>query len=140
LTVDDKANFKTSSARISTRQPLRSKTRSSRPFTLDTWTTLVPHPWALFCRVPLNLRHRPSLSLAFGTPVWCAFFVDHRDTDKKGAHELAACLKRRNVSCFAAHDAIEPDEDLQKEVERALQTMDAVRDRQRRLRLRRFGD
>jgi hypothetical protein len=68
------------------------------------------------------------------------FFVRHRGTDTKRAHELAACLKRRNVSCLVAHDAIEPDEDWQKEIERALQTMDAVRDRQRRLRLRRFGD
>jgi hypothetical protein len=107
---------------------------------LYTWTTLAPHPWALFCCVPLNLRRRPSLNPAFGTPVWCALFVGHRDTDKKVAYELAAYLKRRNVSCLVAHDTIEPDEDRQKEVERALQTMDAARDRQRRLRLRRFGD
>jgi hypothetical protein len=72
----------------------------------------------------------------FGAPFLLAIATPTR----KGAYELAAYLKRRNVSCLVAHDTIEPDEDRQKEVERALQTMDAARDRQRRLRLRRFGD
>jgi TIR domain len=59
-------------------------------------------------------------------PDMVRLFISHRDTDKKIAHDLAGQLKRRGVSCFVAHDTIEPDEDWQKEIERALQTMDAM--------------
>lgn len=79
--------------------------------------------------VSIRSSNAPVSSLAQSS-VWdtgmVRLFISHRDGDKKAAHELASHLKKRNVSCFVAHDAIEPDEDWQKEIERALQTMDAM--------------
>ena len=67
---------------------------------------------------------------AIGSSPWqpnsIRLFISHRDTDKKIAHSLAAALEKSGVSSFVAHDAIEPDEDWQREIERALQSMDAM--------------
>lgn len=77
-----------------------------------------------------SLRANHPASAIVQSSVWDAgmvrLFISHRDTDKKAAHELAAALKRRGISSFVAHDTIEPDEDWQKEIERALLTMDAM--------------
>jgi len=53
-------------------------------------------------------------------------FISHRDTSKRQAHELANDLKRFGISSFVAHDSIEPDEEWQKEIEKALQSMDVM--------------
>lgn len=53
-------------------------------------------------------------------------FISHRDTSKVLAHELAKALSGYGVSSFVAHDSIEPDEDWQKEIEKALQSMDVL--------------
>jgi hypothetical protein len=53
-------------------------------------------------------------------------FISHRDTSKQEAHKLADGLKRYGISSFVAHDSIEPDEEWQKEIEKALQSMDVM--------------
>lgn len=53
-------------------------------------------------------------------------FVSHRDTDKIAAHQLAEKLEKFGVSSFVAHDSIEPDEEWQREIEKALQSMDVM--------------
>ncbi len=59
-------------------------------------------------------------------PRYMRLFISHRDTVKKQVHELASQLSNHGISSFVAHDAIEPDEDWQGEIEKALQTMDAM--------------
>lgn len=53
-------------------------------------------------------------------------FISHRDTFKHEAHLLADLLLRYGISSFVAHDSIEPDEEWQKEIEKALQSMDVM--------------
>tara|TARA_R110001599_G_scaffold301338_1_gene506939 strand:+ start:1743 stop:2831 length:1089 start_codon:yes stop_codon:yes gene_type:complete len=53
-------------------------------------------------------------------------FISHRDTVKKEAHALADALVEFGVSSFVAHDSIEPDEDWQGEIEKALQSMNVM--------------
>ena len=53
-------------------------------------------------------------------------FISHRDSVKTQVHKLAADLGNYDISSFVAHDAIEPDEDWQKEIKLALQSMDAM--------------
>lgn len=53
-------------------------------------------------------------------------FISHRDTAKAIVQELAQCLEANGVSSFVAHEAIEPNEDWQKEIRAALQSMDAM--------------
>ncbi|MEM6899419.1 MAG: toll/interleukin-1 receptor domain-containing protein [Pseudomonadota bacterium] len=53
-------------------------------------------------------------------------FISHRDTSKAKAHQLAELMLEYGVSCFVAHDSIEPDEDWQNEIEKALQSMDVM--------------
>lgn len=53
-------------------------------------------------------------------------FISHRDIDKRRVHELASHLNEHGISLFVAHETIEPDEDWQREIRRALQSMDAM--------------
>lgn len=53
-------------------------------------------------------------------------FISHRDTAKNYVHQLAAELETHGVSSFVAHEDIEPDEDWQREIELALQSMDVM--------------
>lgn len=53
-------------------------------------------------------------------------FISHRDTHKADAHTLAEHLTKFGVSSFVAHDSIEPDEEWQGEIEKALQSMDVL--------------
>ncbi len=53
-------------------------------------------------------------------------FISHRDTAKVYAHDLSKRLGRMGFSCFVAHDSIEPDEEWQKEIEKAPQSMDVM--------------
>ena len=59
-------------------------------------------------------------------PASIRLFISHRDSAKKQVHELASKLLNHEISSFVAHDAIEPDEDWQEEIEKALKTMDAM--------------
>ena len=53
-------------------------------------------------------------------------FISHRDSVKAQVNELASSLRDYGISAFVAHDVIEPDEDWQKEIEIALQSMEAM--------------
>ena len=53
-------------------------------------------------------------------------FISHRDSVKAKVHDLAACLEEHGITSFVAHETIEPDEDWQREIRRALQSMDAM--------------
>ena len=53
-------------------------------------------------------------------------FISHRDSAKKEVYALAQKLNRYGISSFVAHDSIEPDEEWQKEIEKALQSMDVM--------------
>ena len=51
-------------------------------------------------------------------------FISHRDTYKVQAHNLGDALENYGISCFVAHDTIEPTASWQAEIEKALQTME----------------
>ncbi len=53
-------------------------------------------------------------------------FVSHRDYDKAYVHKLAQHLEKHGISSFVAHTSIEPDEQWQSEIEKALMSMDAM--------------
>ena len=53
-------------------------------------------------------------------------FISHRDGDKQAVHEVASYLREYGINSFVAHETIEPDEDWQREIRRALQSMDAM--------------
>lgn len=52
-------------------------------------------------------------------------FISHRDKHKHAAHALAEYLLPYGISCFVAHDDIEPTEEWRHEIEKALRSMDA---------------
>ena len=52
-------------------------------------------------------------------------FISHRDKHKHVAHSLAEYLLTYGISCFVAHDDIEPTEEWRHEIEKALRSMDA---------------
>lgn len=62
----------------------------------------------------------------FWKPGTVRLFLSHRDTWKEKAHALATALEDYGVSSFVAHDDIEPDNDWQREIERALRSMDIL--------------
>ena len=53
-------------------------------------------------------------------------FICHVSLDKEVAHLLKEELEKIQVSCFVAHDDIEPTRQWQDEIEEALRTMDAL--------------
>jgi hypothetical protein len=63
-------------------------------------------------------------SLSFWKPNQIRMFISHRDTFKGQAHALANELGEYGISCFVAHDTIEPTASWQSEIERALKTME----------------
>ncbi len=53
-------------------------------------------------------------------------FLSHKATHRKETSQLKTNLNRYGISCFVAHDDIEPTEEWQHEIERALQSMDVL--------------
>ncbi len=53
-------------------------------------------------------------------------FLSHRDSHKVLAHAIANALLPYGICCFVAHDAIEPDEEWQIEIEKGLRTMEIM--------------
>ena len=53
-------------------------------------------------------------------------FITHVATHKAIAHELKKQLEPFHVSCFVAHDDIEPTREWEDEIEEALRSMDAM--------------
>ncbi|MBU0719177.1 MAG: toll/interleukin-1 receptor domain-containing protein [Planctomycetes bacterium] len=59
-------------------------------------------------------------------PEWFRLFVGHKAEYKRGASALKDSLDYYGVSCFVAHEDIEPTKEWQDEIERALFSMDAL--------------
>jgi len=75
------------------------------------------------------LSGRPPINpdaLAFWKPGQIRLFISHRDNYKGQAQRLAVALEKFGISCFVAHDTIEPMEVWQHEIEKGLQTMDVM--------------
>ena len=52
-------------------------------------------------------------------------FISHKADYKKYVKYLSDVLSERNITCFVAHEDIEPTKEWQDEIEKALWTMDA---------------
>jgi hypothetical protein len=53
-------------------------------------------------------------------------FISHVSHQKEVAHGIKEALKNHHVSCFVAHDDIEPTRQWQDDIEEALRSMDAL--------------
>jgi hypothetical protein len=65
-------------------------------------------------------------ALSIWQPGLLRLFVSHRDEHKAEAKRLANALQTFGISCFVAHDTIEPMSTWQKEIEKGLQTMEVM--------------
>ena len=65
-------------------------------------------------------------ALPFWAPGELRLFISHRDTHKRAARDLADELKEYGISAFVAHDTIEPMSTWQREIEKGLETMEAM--------------
>jgi len=63
-------------------------------------------------------------SLSFWTPGHVRLFISHRDSYKREAKALGNALAEFGISCFVAHDTIEPMESWQHQIEKGLETME----------------
>jgi hypothetical protein len=68
---------------------------------------------------------RPE-SLSIWKPGLVRLFISHRDIHKRAARVLADELEGYGLSCFVAHDTIEPRSEWRKEILKGLQTMEAM--------------
>ncbi|MDE2404901.1 MAG: toll/interleukin-1 receptor domain-containing protein [Sphingomonadales bacterium] len=80
--------------------------RRARPFS--------PHP-------PVN----PD-AVEFWKPGHARVFISHRDLRKKEARELSDALEDYGISCFVAHDTIQPMSEWRAEIMKGLQTMEVM--------------
>jgi hypothetical protein len=65
-------------------------------------------------------------TLSFWKPDQIRLFVSHRDNYKRQAQALSRALEKFGISCFVAHDTIEPMESWQTEIEKGLETMEVM--------------
>ena len=76
---------------------------------------------------PLNSRpDRDADTLSIWRPDMIRLFISHRDSYKVHAHDLARSLESYGISSFVAHDAIQPMSIWQGEIEKGLETMEAM--------------
>jgi hypothetical protein len=68
---------------------------------------------------------RPE-SLSIWKPGLVRLFISHRDIHKRAARALADELEGYGLSCFVAHDTIEPRSEWRREILKGLQTMEAM--------------
>jgi hypothetical protein len=64
--------------------------------------------------------------LTFWTPGQFKLFLSHVSTSKQRAAALRQALSKFHISAFVAHETIDPGELWQREIEKALRTMDAL--------------
>jgi hypothetical protein len=64
--------------------------------------------------------------LTFWTPNHFKLFLSHVSTSKQRAAALRQALSKFHISAFVAHETIDPGELWQREIEKALRTMDAL--------------
>ena len=71
-------------------------------------------------------RVEPASETPFWLPGHYKLFISHLSIDKLRATNLAGVLKSFAISCFVAHEDIEPTKEWQVEIEKALFSMDAL--------------
>jgi hypothetical protein len=62
----------------------------------------------------------------FWVPYHFKLFISHLGKDKTRAQKLSSTLRSFGISCFVAHEDIEPTEEWQSEIDKALFSMDAL--------------
>lgn len=72
-----------------------------------------------------TFRHTHS-SPQFWEPYYFKLFISHLGEDKLSAKYLSKKLRSFGISCFVAHEDIEPTKEWEPEIERALFSMDAL--------------
>ena len=65
-------------------------------------------------------------SLDIWKPGYIRLFISHRDENKKEVAELAVALEGYGISAFVAHNTIEPMEEWQHVIRKALQSMEVM--------------
>ena len=74
---------------------------------------------------PNNVEEHTVEEVTCWSPDKLRFFISHRDVKKVEAKALGAQLETIGVSCFVAHDSIEPMSRWKFEILKALKTMEA---------------
>jgi hypothetical protein len=59
-------------------------------------------------------------------PEYFRLFITHAATHKEVAHQIKEHLRKCSISCFVAHDDIQPTRDWEDEIVEALRSMDAL--------------
>ena len=81
------------------------------------------------CRLAINPFSQPIInpdSLSIWKPGYIRLFISHRDEYKRQASDLAQNLETYGISSFVAHDNIEPMEEWQHVIRRAMQSMEIM--------------
>lgn len=82
---------------------------------------------SLLTPVPVSIQNsKEKLSRIWQNPSFLRLFISHKVTIKTKAKELRDALDYFGVSCFVAHEDIEPTLEWQQEIENALFSMDVI--------------
>lgn len=73
----------------------------------------------------VTFRHTHSPP-RFWVPYHYKLFISHLGEDKTRAQKLSSTLRSFGISCFVAHEDIEPTKEWQPEIDKALFSMDAL--------------
>ncbi len=72
------------------------------------------------------LPSREANSDLWGNTEFLRLFITHKSEDKEKATQIRDACQTLGIACFVAHEDIEPTTEWQSEIERALQSMDAL--------------
>lgn len=76
---------------------------------------------------PFSARPRTNPdSLSFWKPKLARVFISHRDQHKTSARALSDALEPYGISCFVAHDTIQPMNEWRTEIMKGLETMEVM--------------
>lgn len=81
------------------------------------------------CQKALPFSQTPPVNphaLSFWKPGLARIFISHRDAHKVSARELSEALEDYGMSCFVAHDTIQPMSEWRAEILKGLQTMEVM--------------
>lgn len=74
--------------------------------------------------LPNDLTSVKIVHSTFWQPEYLKLFISHRNVHKKVVSELSQYLLPYGISCFIAHEDIEPTEEWRNEIENALRSME----------------
>lgn len=81
------------------------------------------------CQKAVPFSQTPPVNpdtLSFWKPGLARVFISHRDAHKVEAGELSEALEDYGMSCFVAHDTIQPMSEWRAEIMKGLQTMEVM--------------